>query len=338
MTLLNLDDRIAQIDIAQGTLNLRVRRIYPDQLFEIDTPNLAFSIRRAGDYRVDVDPAGNRLSFACATGRARLRAKARPTPSAPASRPRSVGEGLRDYSFDPLSAPDEFDNWCLDRDRREDAAVAARYISPDIVGYSDLDDNGSWRSVEGYGNVWFPTASPPAGCPITTGTGPGSIPGAGPGSTMRRGGSHRFTTAAGRMCSALVLGTGPIAVRPVYAPALVAFVGGGGFSLSLSTGAVAGIAWFPLGPGEVYRPGYAVSRNYFNNVNVSNTVVNTTVINNVYNNINVTNIVYKNRDGSRSGYRSAHGGLRQRRAGRAARRPGVAGRDRARSRCRRSRP
>ncbi len=48
VTLLNLDDRIAQIDLAQGTLNLRVRRIYPDQVFEIDTPNLAFSIRRRG--------------------------------------------------------------------------------------------------------------------------------------------------------------------------------------------------------------------------------------------------------------------------------------------------
>ncbi len=84
-------------------------------------------------------------------------------------------------------------------------------------------------------------------------------------------------------------------MRPVYAPALVAFIGGGGFSLALSTGAVAGIGWFPLGPGEVYRPSYAVSRNYFTSVNVTNTVVNTTVINNVYNN-NVTNIVYRNRE------------------------------------------
>ncbi len=69
-----------------------------------------------------------------------------------------VGAGLRDYSFDAMSAPDEFDNWSLERDRRQDSAVAARYVSPDIVGYSDLDDYGAWRSVEGYGNVWFPTA------------------------------------------------------------------------------------------------------------------------------------------------------------------------------------
>ena len=39
---------------------------------------------------------------------------------------------------------------------------------------------------------------------------------------------------------------GATAARPVYAPALVAFVGFGGPGMA---------AWFPLGPGEVYRPG-----------------------------------------------------------------------------------
>ena len=86
---------------------------------------------------------------------------------------------------------------------------------------------------------------------------------------------------------------GPVAVRPVYAPALVAFVGGNGF---IFVSGVAGVAWFPLGVGEVYRPSYAVSRGYFSNVNVSNTVVNTTVVNNYYNNANVTNVVYRNRE------------------------------------------
>src|SRR5262249_12286488 len=38
-----------------------------------------------------------------------------------------------------------------------------------------------------------------------------------------------------------------------------------------------------------------VSRGYFENINRSNTVVNTTVINNYYNNTNVTNVTYVNR-------------------------------------------
>jgi len=56
-------------------------------------------------------------------------------------------------------------------------------------------------------------------------------------------------------------------------------VGGDDFQLTISSGNVGGVAWFPLGPREVYRPSYPVSRGYFENVNQSNTVINTTVIN-----------------------------------------------------------
>ena len=73
---------------------------------------------------------------------------------------------------------------------------------------------------------------------------------------------------------------------PGYAPALVVFVGGGGFSLSAG---VAGVAWFPLGPGEVYRPSYAVSRGYFNRVNITNTRITNVNITNVYNNTYINN-------------------------------------------------
>jgi len=88
---------------------------------------------------------------------------------------------------------------------------------------------------------------------------------------------------------------GPVRSQAYYAPALVAFVGGNNFQLAISSGNVGGIAWFPLAPREVYRPSYAVSRGYFENVNRTNTVVNNTVINNYYNNTNVTNVVYANR-------------------------------------------
>jgi hypothetical protein len=77
---------------------------------------------------------------------------------------------------------------------------------------------------------------------------------------------------------------GPRNVRPVYAPALVAFVGGSGWSVSISLGGGSPIGWFPLGPREVYVPSYQASRDYFNRVNVTNTVINNTTITNVYKN------------------------------------------------------
>src|SRR5467141_1330992 len=68
ISFLNLDDRTVQIQLAQGSLNVHVRRIEGGDAFEIDTPNLAFTLERAGDYRVDVDPNGNATSITVRQG------------------------------------------------------------------------------------------------------------------------------------------------------------------------------------------------------------------------------------------------------------------------------
>ena len=127
-------------------------------------------------------------------------------------------------------------------------------------------------------------ASTPTGRPTATASGPGSTRGAGRGSTTRPGAtrpSHygRWSYVGSRWGWV----PGPREVRPVYAPALVAWVGGDNFSLSIATGPTPGVAWFPLGPGEIWRPGYEVSRDYFTRVNVSNTYVQQTTVVNVYN-------------------------------------------------------
>src|SRR5437870_12984524 len=94
----------------------------------------------------------------------------------------------------------------------------------------------------------------------------------------------------------MVLGSCPVVVRPVYAPALVVFVGDQG-----RFGGGPGVGWFPLAPGEVFVPAYRVSRVYVNRVNVTNTVVNVTKVTNVYNTYitknttNITQINYINR-------------------------------------------
>ena len=296
LTVLNLDDRIAQFQLAQGELNVRIRRIDGDQFYEIDTPNLAFSIRRVGDYRIDVDPDGSTTVIRVRDGQGEAWGEGTAYVIDPGQQYTFRGEGLRDYTSDPIAAPDEFDRWCFDRNRREDTAVAARYVSPEMVGYSDLDDYGTWRNVEGYGTVWVPTHVAVDWVPYHYGhwgwvdpwgwTWIDSAPwGFAP---FHYG---RWAYLSSRWCWV----PGPVAVRAVYAPALVAFVGGGGFSLSISTGPVAGVAWFPLGVGEVYRPAYEVSRTYFTQINVTNTVVNTTYVTNVYNNPNVQ-VNYRNRE------------------------------------------
>src|SRR5204863_4019827 len=74
---------------------------------------------------------------------------------------------------------------------------------------------------------------------------------------------------------------GRVVERPVYAPALVVFVGGRNWSLAIGSAGRPRVAWFPLAPDEPYVPAYHVSNTYIRNVNVTN--------------VNVTNIHYRNR-------------------------------------------
>src|SRR5262249_23246918 len=53
--------------------------------------------------------------------------------------------------------------------------------------------------------------------------------------------------------------------RPIFAPALVSFIGGDNWGVSLGFGP--GIGWFPLGPREIYRPAYFVSERYIRGLN-----------------------------------------------------------------------
>ncbi|MEP7297207.1 MAG: DUF6600 domain-containing protein, partial [Burkholderiales bacterium] len=70
-------------------------------------------------------------------------------------------------------------------------------------------------------------------------------------------------------------------VRPVYAPALVAWVGGPRANVSITIGGGPAVGWFPLAPREVYVPSYRVTPRYAHNINITH-VTNVTVINNVF--------------------------------------------------------
>ena len=68
VSILNLDDQIAQMQLTQGALNVRVRGLAPGQTIEVDTPNLAFTVRQPGAYRIEVDPDGNATTIIVRSG------------------------------------------------------------------------------------------------------------------------------------------------------------------------------------------------------------------------------------------------------------------------------
>lgn len=299
VVVLNLDDRIAQLQLTQGTLSVNVRRLAPNQVVEVDTPNLAFTLRKPGAYRIAVDPDGNATDIIVRKGQGEAYGEGAAYVVDARQPYRFMGTGLREYEYLPMPPVDEFDRWASSRDRGYDSSPSARYVSPDVVGYQDLDANGTWRVEPNYGNVWVPNRVATGWAPYRDGHWTWIDPW---GWTWVDDAPWGFAVSHyGRwayMRGTWVWVPGPVRAPAYYAPALVVFVGGNNFQLSISSGNVSGVAWFPLAPREVYRPSYPVSRSYFENVNRSNTVINTTVINNTYktyNTTNVTNVVYANR-------------------------------------------
>jgi hypothetical protein len=297
VSFLNLDDHTAQVQLSSGSINIRVRRLDRDDVFEIDTPNLAFSLYQPGSYRLEASEDGTYSVVTIREGDGEATGNGQTYRIHAGQRATFNGTESLNADVEQIGDPDQFDNWAYNRDNRYEHSRSAQYVSNDMVGYDDLDDNGDWRDDSSYGHVWFPHVE--AGwAPYREGHWDWIDPW---GYTWVDDSSWGYAPFHyGRWVS---VGdrwgwvAGPREERAVYAPALVVFVGGGGGGFGGNVG------WFPLGPREVYVPSYPVSREYVNRVNISNTTVNTTTVTNVYNTTvinksttNVTNVTYVNRN------------------------------------------
>jgi len=295
---LNLADHVTQVQLSSGTLLVHVRRLDDSETYEIDTPNLAFTILREGVYRLSVDPSGTTTTIRLRDGQGEVTGGG--SAYAVYANEEDVFTGTDALSENEQAYPqdqDQFGAWSDGRDNLWANSDSANYVSPDVVGYEDLDNQGDWDSTPDYGYVWFPRGIAGGWAPYHNGHWAYIAPwgytwvddqpwGFAPfhyGRWVYFRGAWGWVPAPPRV-------QGMAYVRPIYAPALVAWVGVG-----------AGVAWFALGPHEVYVPSYHVSRNYVEQINISNTRVNTTIINNVYNttivnhNVTVNNISYVNR-------------------------------------------
>jgi hypothetical protein len=304
---LNLDDQTIQIQLSQGNLTVRARNLAQNQNLELDTPSLAFTVLRPGEYRIGANPDSQTTTVTVRDGDGEVTGGGQTFPVH--GRQQAIVVGGDQITYNLVSAPgtDGWDQWNYSRDRREDGSPSARYVSREVGGYEELDQYGSWGNQPGYGPVWMPTTVAAGWAPYHDGHWAWIAPW---GWTWVDEAPWGFAPSHyGRWAS---FGNrwgwvpGPYGEDPLYAPALVGWVGGGrggsGFSLSFSFGNAAAVGWFPLGPREPYFPSYGVSSRYFGRVNNSNTVINNTTINNYYNesrnsnNTTINNIKYANRN------------------------------------------
>ena len=289
VTFLDLGNRVTQLRLSTGSLFFRVRHYSRDDTFEVDTPNLAFNVTRPGEFRLDVNANGDQTVASIWRGEGEITGAGNSYRLMEGQQGTFSGVDQLSYDVGGLGSEDSFSRWCLGRDEREDRIRSAQYVSTDVTGYEDLDDYGRWHNVGGYGPVWTPVGVPYDWAPYRYGHWAYVYPWGWTWVEEEPWGFAPFHY--GRW--AFVESTwcwvpGPVVVAPVYAPALVAFIGGGGFSLAVGVGG--GIGWFPLGPGEVFVPWYRTSPVYVQNVNVTNTRVNVTQVTNVYNNYTVNHV------------------------------------------------
>jgi hypothetical protein len=299
---LNLSDQAVQIKVTEGDMYFRIRHLPLNQTFEIDTPNAAITLLRDGVYRFRVDANDGTSFVVVREGEAEITGGGKAFSLNPGNSAYLSGSNPLSYDVEVAPAPDDFDNWCSQRDQREAHLASTRYLPPSVIGYEDLDDYGSWQVVAGYGAVWYPREISVGWAPYHVGHwawiepwGWTWVDDAPWGFTCFHYGRWAFITGHWGWCP------GPIAIvenRPpvigaYYAPAMVAWFGGAHWGVSVSVGGPS-LGWVALGFGELYTPSYQCSQSYFSNVNISNTrVANNVNITNIYKSVYVNKTVYQ---------------------------------------------
>ncbi|MES2937538.1 MAG: DUF6600 domain-containing protein [Pseudomonadota bacterium] len=264
-----LDDEVLQLSMTQGVLNARVRDLAPRENFEIDTPNLAARALQPGDWRVDVDAANGVTRVVVHSGRVAVYGERGESVTLAGGQQMAFTGRALEQAGGAFPGRDAFDSWAAERNRQEDQSVSARYVPREVIGYSQLDNHGSWGQDPGYGAVWYPRVTVADWAPYRYGHWSWIQPWGWTWVDDAPWGFAPFHYGRWALIgSRWAWVPGRIGPRPVYAPALVVFVGGAAGSdwrLRLNSGP--GIAWYPLGPGEAWHPTYRTSTVYISNVN-----------------------------------------------------------------------
>ena len=253
-----LDDHALAVTVPQGGLYLGLRDVLPGETTTITTPRGQVTIGTPGRYVVEAGDAGQPTSVTVLDGAAQVYGNGVSLQVGPQQTATITGTDVFQGSLGPQRlAP--FAAAELARERPvptgwEPTPEYGRvWFPPVAVGWVPYR-HGHWAWVAPWGWTWIDDA-PWGFAPFHYG---------------------RWVEMGPRWGWVPVEPGISVVVRPVYAPALVTFIG-----LGVGVAMGASVGWIPLGPRAVYRPPYRVSNTYIRRVNVTN-VVNVTNITNVH--------------------------------------------------------
>jgi hypothetical protein len=265
-----------QIQIAQGYANYSVYKGNEADV-EIDTPNVSVKPLRPGRYRVQVN-SDLETDVIVRDGEAEITTPQGSTTVKEGQLITIRGSDNPEYKVADAPSGDDWDRFNKDRDRVIKDANAWQKTNQYYTGSHDLDGNGRWVYVPGYGEVWQPYQQV-GWAPYQSGrwvwepyygwTWVSYEPW---GWAPYHYGRWFFYGAS------WVWWPGPVYVhyRPLWAPAFVFFVGFGHHS-SFGFGS---IGWCPVGPFDHFYPWYGRGFNHINVVNITN--INVVNVRNVH--------------------------------------------------------
>lgn len=266
-----IDDNQVRLQLAQGRVDVKSTQMDTSQPYEIVTPRGTITLQQQGDYYVEAGSQQDPTRLGVRAGAAQIQGLNGQTL---AVRPGEVGEVYGDGSSMQLKTvktapPAPAATWAA-RDRQVVYDQQPQYVPAGMTGYEDLNGYGNWVNDGSYGQVWVPRSTPAGWAPYRTGHWSYVKPWGWTWIDEQPWGFAPYHYGRWANSNNRWVWVPPQREqRPVYAPALVAFVGGIELAAQLgnqgrNTGPV---GWFPLGPREVYVPPYSTNRDYYQRIN-----------------------------------------------------------------------
>ena len=258
-----LDDQAMMLVLDRGNVALTLRTLGAGERVEVRAGDATFLIGAPGSYHFGHAVGAHRVEVRVFAGSASLAAASSPLALA-AGQQAQIDTRTLAVLAQGEAIPTRFDEWAAQRARRTERPEIERYVSAEMTGAEDLDAHGRWRVEPRVGAVWYPNAVDAEWAPYRAGRWSWVAPWGWTWVDQAPWGFAPFHY--GRW---LFLGgrwgwvPGSFVARPVYAPALVAFYG------APPASGVPWVGWFPLAPGEPYRPGFTASGRYLQSINAS---------------------------------------------------------------------
>jgi hypothetical protein len=259
LEIVELDDDSIRLRLHYGSASVRILNADVLRGFELITPQARVRMQQPGRVRIDAERVRDTSEVSVFDGAALVDAGGSQLTVRAGKRAEVGDDDMRTAN----AAPDAFDSWSASRDRLQDTASSARYVTTEMTGYEDLDRYGSWRVDTEYGPLWTPAVSA-AWVPYRDGSWTWIAPWGWTWVDNAPWGYAPFHY--GRWVYVnrhWAWAPGQRAERLVWAPALVGWVGGAGWNITFHDRSHRpGTGWYPLSPHDRYVPSWRASEDH----------------------------------------------------------------------------